>query len=42
MVKVKNPGDLTYDGRFKYVFKSRGLRFFVASIVSDILNLDYD
>ncbi len=41
MVKVKNPGDLTYDGRFKYVFKSRGLRFFVASIVSDILNLDY-
>ena len=42
MVKVKNPGDLTYDGRFKYVFKSRGLRFFVASIVSDILNLDYN
>ena len=41
MVKIKNPGDLTYDGRFKYVFKSRGLRFFVASIVSDILNLDY-
>ena len=42
MVKVKNPGDLTYDGRFKYVFKTRELRFFVASIVSDILNLEYD
>ena len=42
MVKIKNPGDLTYDGRFKYVFKSKDLRFFVASIVSDILNLEYD
>ena len=41
MVKVKNPGDLTYDGRFKYVFKSKDLSFFVASIVSDILNLEY-
>ena len=42
MVKVKNPGDLTYDGRFKYVFKSKDLRFFVANIVSDILNLEYE
>ena len=42
MVKIKNPGDLTYDGRFKYVFKSKDLSFFVASIVSDILNLEYD
>ena len=42
MSDAKKDGNLTYDGRFKYVFKSKNLRFFVASIVSDILNLDYD
>ena len=42
MSDTKKDGNLTYDGRFKYVFKSKNLSFFVASIVSDILNLDYD
>ena len=42
MKKSKNLKDLTYYGKFKYVFKSPTLRFFAASIVSEILKIGYD
>ena len=35
-------GDLTRDVGFKFFFKDNSLRYYVASIVTDILHLDYD
>ena len=35
MSDAKKDGNLTYDGRFKYVFKSKNLRFFVAYKYAD-------
>ena len=40
-VSSKNIGDLTYDVGFKFFFKDPRLKFYVASIISDMLNMDY-
>ncbi len=40
-VSLKNIGDLTYDVGFKFFFKDPRLKFYVASIISDMLNIDY-
>ena len=42
MVSAIDIGDLTRDVGFKFFFKDNSLRYYVASIVADILNMDYD